>query len=162
MKLLSAKKKTLQKILSKIAVYCFICNFDMALHNMQISHSELSRTAGKVENAFNKTKNEMEDPRLSSFLRYWWAARKIRNDRQRRKHTYRLDFQALIDKNIENILSAAAEIRDCEWKSFIIENEKLFNSLDVYIKLFKNKRLLTEQELEVYLEVKRVIENTKK
>lgn len=129
---------------------------------MQISHSELSRTAGKVENAFNKTKNEMEDPRLSSFLKYWFAAKKIHNSRQRRKHSYKLDFQNLVDKNIEKILSAAAEIRDCEWKSFIIENKKLFNSLEVYITLFKNKKLLTKQELEVYLEIKKIIESNDK
>jgi len=143
----------LQKLLNKIAVKMLMDNFSRKIYESKITHLELSRKAGKHEGAFNKTMNQMEDPNLSSFLRYWFSARSILKQRNEDSSQFSLDM--LVDEKIEKILTAAADLAESDLEKFCDANHEFLIGLKVHVDLLNSKGRLRPEELGAYTEIYR-------
>jgi hypothetical protein len=59
----------LQGMLNKVLLHRFTRNLDKELQDRKISHAKLSGSTGRTGNWFNKTFNELEDMRISTFVK---------------------------------------------------------------------------------------------
>lgn len=138
----------IQKLLNRIAAVKFLDNFKKKAIELNIKSYELSRAAGKIENAFSKTYSEMEDPRLSSFLRFWHAALNIVEARGEKADE--LNFNSLIDSELKEILTILNDINEADLKEFLRRHREFFLGLYVYVQLLKNKKAAAEEEIDAY------------
>ncbi|MBO8161841.1 MAG: hypothetical protein H0Z24_09445 [Thermosipho sp. (in: Bacteria)] len=144
------KNLILQQLLSKILVKKIIDNFHNILADKNISHAELSRKAGKNEGAFNKTFNEAEDLKLSSFLRYWHAFKSLEEEKYSSSEDNAVKFEDLLDSEAHRMLNLISQLKNYDLNFISIEDIKLLQSLKYYFKQLKNKNILTEREIAVY------------
>jgi hypothetical protein len=145
----------LQKLLNKIAVKRFNDIFNEELKDRRITNIELSIKAGKLENAFNKTINEAEDPRMSTFLRYWNAVIELINEKDNESP---IDFNQLLDEKVRKILSMAGEMQEADVFHSIRKNKDFYIGLKVYVDILNKKGVLTIKEVKLYSKIMTVIE----
>lgn len=141
---------TLQKLLNKIAVKRFNDNLNEELKDRRITNIELSIKAGKLENAFNKTINEAEDPRMSTFLRYWNAIIELINDKDNESP---IEFNHLLDQKIREILSMAGEMQEADIFHSIEKNKDFYLGLKVYVDILNKRGVLTIKEAHLYSKI---------
>lgn len=152
------KNLILQQLLSKILVKKVIDNFHNILADKNISHAEISRKAGKNEGAFNKTFNEAEDLKLSSFLRYWHAFKSLEKEKHSISTNDSVKFEDLLNSETRKILNLISHLKNYDLNSITAEDIKLLQSLRYYFKLLKDKNILTECEIAVY---EKILESSK-
>ncbi|MDI3540737.1 MAG: hypothetical protein PWP66_275 [Thermosediminibacterales bacterium] len=140
------KNLILQQLLSKILVKKVIDRFHNVLIDNKISHAEISRKAGKNEGAFNKTFNEAEDLKFSSFLRYWHAFKLLENG----KHSSPVKFEDLLDSEAHNILDLLSHLKNYDLNSISAEDIKLLQNLKYYYYQLRSKNALTKCEMDIY------------
>lgn len=133
----------------------------------EIKHSNLSERAGRVRNAFNKTFNQVEDLRLSSFIRYWVTFLNLANElNEMGSVKYDVpDFNNLVDQEIQNIVGLLSELslyqdnlgdlvqllNSKEDKSVFLR--ELFNGLKVHVESMKAKKVITEEEYRIFIQL---------
>lgn len=67
----------LQGLLNKVILYRFTRNLDKELAERKISHAQLSGSTGRNSNWFNRSFNELEDMRISTFIKSITVINKI-------------------------------------------------------------------------------------
>jgi len=148
------KNLVLQKLLTKMLVKSVLNNFHNQLKREKISHAELSRKAGKLENAFNKTFNECEDPSFSSFLRYWHAFNSITEISDEKLNTKgSFQFEELIKKEDQKMLNLISQLKDYDLNSMAIEDKTFLKRLKYYFDILKLSKTLTDEEILIYEEI---------
>lgn len=148
------ERVVLQKLLNKIAVKRFMDNLNNYLFDKSITNIEVSRRAGKPENAFNKTINEAEDPRLSTFLRYYTA---VIDALDSREEPADIELINLLDEQIIKIFKLSREAQEADIKDLIISQKKLFRGLKVYVDILHQRKALTESEVNMYKNIEKLL-----
>lgn len=144
----------LQKLLAKIAIKRFIDNFAKVLNGHSITHLELSQSSGKPDNAFNKTVNEAEDPRLSTFLRYWISLEDILKTKGKE---FDVDFNQLIDGDTRKIIHILKDAHHADLNEIVKAHSQFLLGLKIYFDLLSRKNVLTTSEVEIYHHILKMI-----
>ncbi len=138
----------LQRLLYRIAVKRLMEAFDAALDRAKIARRRLSEEAGMPPNAFTSTKNEMEDPRLSTFLRYYCAAVRLLSSMGAEE----ISVDSMIrDSAAAKIIDLADEIALAGAGALSDEDSmRLFASLKQDVLLLTKKGAVSEEELAAF------------
>ncbi|GED13745.1 hypothetical protein [Aneurinibacillus migulanus] len=142
------KVKHLQKLLGKTASMIFIQKFSKYIDTNRIPILELSRTAGKPDNAFSKTRAG-EDPYLSTFLRYWFSCHLLAEKNKVKEPVPPLD--SFFDQEVQKVLSLIYEL--AENGELSKASKKSLSDLQVYINILTKNGEASMQEKEVYKEI---------
>lgn len=142
------RKETVQKLLQKILVWKFMGNMTRALKQRNLTHTELSKASGRVSSAFNKTINQVEDLRLSSFLRYWVVISELTADDGLHE---KIVFEELIDEEIRRMIAVLSDLSYEDQPSHLLISEReFFIGLRVHVEGLKKKHALGPEESETY------------
>jgi len=141
-------EKTLIKLLSKVAVKRFMDKLTAELSKLDfdINHLSISKIAGKQDNALSKTLSEGEDPRLSSFLRYWYAISTI-SKKETGQETPIL-FEKLFDPEVKRILKMISDLGNPN--PLFNEYKDTFKGWKVYVDLLAKQNAITQEEITAY------------
>lgn len=144
-----------QKLLSKVALQRFMQNFRRKLNELDVKDIEISKKSGRHQGAFNKTINEAEDLRLSSFLRYWDTALSIATE-----HEVAIDFHDLMNEEVRKILQMVKEFSPSDLGDSIpnIHSKDLID-LKVYVDLLVKQKAITQAEQTAYYQIIEELEN---
>jgi hypothetical protein len=146
-------KYFLQKLIQKIIVWKFSSNLDKELSKYDISHANISRQAGRVQTAFNKTIRQVEDIRISSFIRYWISIQDLIKVSTRYKNI-NISFESLIDEEIVKLSHFASELSDEEIDYIANLDAALLIGLKVHIQRMRLiKNVLKDEEIQIYEKV---------
>jgi hypothetical protein len=132
------EKAILQSLLTKIILYRFTRNFDKILQNQRISHAELSAATGRASNWFNRTYNELEDMRVSTFIKSMAAVNKILSQRGNDNQINPLD--SIFDQELLRIASVFLDLSLFEPQELLDSDESMtafFIGLKVYVDALK-------------------------
>lgn len=97
----------LQNLLNKVILYRFSRNLDKELQIRRISHAELSGSTGRSGNWFNRTFNELEDMRISTFIKSISAINKIISKKENVKP---VEIEVILDKELLKIASVSIDL----------------------------------------------------
>ena len=150
------KISIIQGIIDKIIGIRFMENFSKTLNKHSISHMKLSKVSGKGDGAFNKLINEKNTPYLTTFLRYWYFAKKL-SSKPFNMIEDDFQFDKLLDELIIRGLQVSADISNAELKDYILENKDFFIGLKVYFDLPNNRKTFTDEELLLYQKIYNLI-----
>lgn len=137
--------KELMRLLHRIAVKRVMESFDAALRRAGITQRRLSEEAEMPPNAFSGTISEAEDPRLSTFLRYYCAAlREMRSQGAEEK----ISIDSLIrESGAAGIIHLACQIERAGADVFSNpEAAALFVSLRQDVQMLNKKGAVSKEE----------------
>lgn len=141
----------LQSLLNKVILYRFTRNLDKVLGDRKISHAELSGNTGRSGNWFNRTFNEMEDMRVTTFLKTLSAINKIVDGNDKFRHA---EVDAVLDEELFRIASFSIDLsmNDVE---HLVQNDadirKFFLDIRFYVDSLKAlDGKLSDDELVAY------------
>lgn len=137
-------EKMAQKILHKIAISKVYSNLNLQLNKRNIKHAHVSRYAGRVDSAFNKSFKKNEDIRLSSFLRY---IANINLELQKYKEAP-LELNEICDAEVMKLLVIASELYIINLEDVIKEHHSFLQGL-TQLDILIEKDRLSKDELKV-------------
>jgi DNA-binding transcriptional regulator YhcF (GntR family) len=148
---LENEKAVLQKLLQKILIYRLTRNIDKELEDRKISHLELSENTGRNSNWFNRTYNELEDMKTSTFIKVITAINKIISDNDNFKP---VEVNSVLNEEILKMASVSIDLAMNE-VDYLLKNDhdfcEFFVGMHFYVDALKAlKNVLTEEELNVY------------
>ncbi|WP_044640741.1 hypothetical protein [Risungbinella massiliensis] len=141
----------LQELLNKVLLYRLTRNLDKELQNRKISHAELSGSTGRKNNWFNRTFNELEDMRISTFIKSLAAINKIISNTSKFSP---VEVQAVIDEEILNIASVIIDLSMNDVR-YLLNNDpdlpKFFEDIKFYVDSLRAlKNVLSLEESDAY------------
>lgn len=151
----------IQKMIQKAAIYQLMTNFDEKLKSeeVQLTHRDLSDGTGRAETWFNNSFRNVEDLRISSFLRLLAVA----NESHKYKTETEIDgafLSAIFTSKVFQIASAingVAMENDAHLPDFIQSEEKLFQDLVGYWGILSANNKLNEAEEEAFKEIRTIL-----
>ncbi|MFI8712838.1 hypothetical protein [Brevibacillus brevis] len=141
----------LQGVLNKILLYRFTRNLDKELQDRKISHAELSGTTGRSGNWFNRTFNELEDMRVSTFVKSLSAINKIISGNDKFKP---VEVHSVIDDELFRLASVSIDL-SMNGVEYLLENDPeirmFFLDIKFYVDALKALNdVLSEEEIQAY------------
>jgi len=135
----------LQSLFTKILSYRITRNIDKELKDKNINHLQLSEASGRFGNWFNRTYNQVEDMRLSTFLRAYVAVSRIPNMDP-------LPLDSIFTEEVLKIASLKIDFYDNNPEDLIKENKlSLFLlGLKVYVDALEKLNIVTTEEVDAY------------
>lgn len=150
---LTNDNKLLQELLNKIMLYRFTRNIDRELENRKISHAALSRSIGRSGNWFNRSFNELEDMRISTFIKLIVSLPKISSH----KNDF-IQINSILDKELFEIASVLIDLKDNNLEHLLHPDANMTNFfLKIKVYLDSIKKTVSQEELDAYNRVLRQI-----
>lgn len=151
----------IQKMIKKAVIYQLMTNFDVKLktQEIQLTHRDLSIETGRAEAWFNNSYNNIEDLRISSFLRILAVA----NESYKERTGTEIDGAFLHAIFTSKVLETASAINglaienDAYLLDFIQSEEKLFQNLVGYWGILSSKGKLDAAEEEALGEIRTIL-----
>lgn len=146
-------REVLQKLLEKIIAKKIIDNFNDFLYKKDIKKIELSSKAGKGDNAFSKTLNEMKTPKLTTILRFISALNELlieKNFKKEKNKNYLMTVDSLLDEEIIGMLKITNDIADADMNVFLIEHRTVLKGCVIYLEILNKKNNLNCEEEKIY------------
>jgi hypothetical protein len=144
----------LQGLLNKVILYRFTRNFDKILQDRKISHAELSESTGRKGNWFNRTFNELEDMRISTFIKSVAAVTKILNERGQSEP---IDITSIINEELIEIATVSIDLTIIDIEDLLSPDSGLtdfFLKLKVYVDSMKALNdIVSQEEADAYARV---------
>lgn len=144
----------LQGLLNKVILYRFTRNLDKILQDHKISHAELSENTGRKGNWFNRTFNELEDMRISTFIKSVAAVSKILNE-QRRSNP--IDITSIITEELFEIANVSIDLTIVDIEDLLHPDSGLadfFLKLKVYVDSMKAlNNIVSQEEVDAYTRI---------
>ncbi|WP_107937313.1 hypothetical protein [Ureibacillus chungkukjangi] len=153
-------------MVKKALMYQFMANIDTKIKGKEIllTHRDLSIETGRAEAWFNNSFNNLEDLRISSFLRILAVA----NERHKANTEAEIDGEFLINIFTSKILETANGINilaienEAHLGAFIQSEEKLFQDLIGYWGILSSKGKLNDAEEQVLKEMREILNSYNK
>lgn len=141
----------LQGLLNKVFLYRFTRTLDKELQDRKISHAELSGATGRSGNWFNRTFNELEDMRISTFVKSLSAINKIINGNDKFKP---VEVHSVIDDELFKLASVSIDL-SMNGVEHLLKNDPEIRMFFVDIKFYVDalkalKDVLSEEEIQAY------------
>lgn len=141
----------LQGLLNKVILYRFTRNLDKELENRKISHAELSGSTGRIGNWFNRTFNELEDMRISTFIKSISAINKIISENDKFKP---VEVHSVLDEELFKVASVSIDL-SLNGVEHLLQNDtdvrRFFLEIRFYVDALKAlDGKLTEDENDAY------------
>jgi transcriptional regulator with XRE-family HTH domain len=154
--------QALRLLFNKIILYRFTRNLDRELKSRKITHSELSEATGRAKNWFNRVFNELEDIRISTFIRLYAAMSKLAEEKRHFQATP-LTFDTLFDEDVLRLASLSLDLRTDDIEELIKIDTTLADfimGLRFYVEILKGMRnVVSVQETEAFENLARRIES---
>lgn len=124
----------LQGLLNKVFLYRFTRNLDKELVSRKISHATLSGSTGRSGNWFNRTFNELEDMRISTFVKSISAINHIIREHGNDRYTP-VEVHTVLDEELFKIATISIDLsmNDIE---YLLVNEPEIREFLVGIKVY--------------------------
>ncbi|GED59947.1 hypothetical protein ABER61_00515 [Brevibacillus formosus] len=127
----------LQGLLNKVILYRFTRNLDKELEDRKISHAELSGSTGRSGNWFNRTFNELEDMRISTFIKSISAINKIISGNYKFKP---VEVHKVLDEEMFKVASVSIDL-SMNGVEYLLQNDadmcKFFLEIRFYVDALK-------------------------
>lgn len=141
----------LQGLLNKVLLYRITRNLDKELQDRRISHAELSGSTGRSGNWFNRTFNELEDMRISTFIKSLTAINKIISGNSNFKP---VEVQSVLDIQLFKIASVSIDL-SMNGIEHLLNNDpaipKFFADIKFYVDAIKAlNNTISDEELQAY------------
>lgn len=151
----------IQKMVKKAVIYQLMTNFDLKLKakEIQLTHRDLSIETGRAEAWYNNSFNNIEDLRVSSFLRILAVA----NERYKENTETEIDGAFLHAIFTSKLLLTASAINhlaienDTHLLNYIQSEEMLFQDLVGYWGILNSKSKLDAEEEEALREIRIIL-----
>ncbi|USG67345.1 hypothetical protein NDK47_08765 [Brevibacillus ruminantium] len=142
----------LQGLLSKVLLYRFTRNLDKELNERKISHSQLSGSTGRSGNWFNRTFNELEDMRISTFIKSISAINKIISGNEKFKP---VEVRAVLDEELFKVASVSIDLSINNDVGHLLQNDpdirKFFVDIKFYVDALKTLHdVISDEEIQAY------------
>lgn len=147
-------------------MYQLMANLDAKIKgkDIQLTHRDLSIETGRAEAWFNNSFNNLEDLRISSFLRILAVA----NERYKTNTEAEIDgdflnniFTSKVLETANGINSLAIE-NEAHLVDFIQSEDKLFQDLIGYWGILNSKGKLTDTEVRVLKDIREILNSCNK
>lgn len=151
----------IQKMMKKAVIYQLMTSFDTKLKSeeVQLTHRDLSEATGRAETWFNNSFRNVEDLRISSFLRILAVV----NENHKEKIGSEIDGAFLSVIFNSKVLQAASAINglamenDDHLLEFVQEEEKLFQDMVAYWGILNSNNKLDEAEEEALKDIRAIL-----
>lgn len=151
----------IRKMMKKAMIYQLMTSFDTKLKSkeVQLTHRDLSEATGRAETWFNNSFRNVEDLRISSFLRILAVV----NENCKEKIGTEIDGAFLSVIFNSKVLQAASAINgltmenDDHLLEFVQEEEKLFQDMIAYWGILSSNKKLDEAEEEALKDIRAIL-----
>lgn len=150
----------IQKMIKKATIYQLMTNFDEKLKSeeVQLTHRDLSDGTGRAETWFNNSFRNVEDLRISSFLRILAVVNESHIDKVQTE----IDGAFLSDIFTSKVLGIASMINEVAMENdaahldfeFVQSKEKIFQDLITYWGILSANNKLDTSEKEALQEIR--------
>ncbi|MEQ6378240.1 hypothetical protein RZN22_17130 [Bacillaceae bacterium S4-13-58] len=148
-----SEKELLIKLLHKVLLYRITRNIDKELNVRKISHSEISGSTGRNSNWFNRSFNELEDMKITTFVKILAAVNK-NVDATTNSNFQPVSIESVLDKETLRIASYTIDvsINDLD---YLITNSTNFREFLIEIRFYvvslkALNNVLSSDELDAY------------
>jgi len=143
----------LLSLLKKILLYRLTRNIDKELQNRKISHAKLSAISGRGGNWFNRAFNELEDMRVTTFIRTITAINKKTSGRDNNP----VDVNHILDEELFKISSVFIDLAT-NGAEYLLNNDpeirQFFRDIKFYVDALKAlDSVLSAEELQSYEQI---------
>lgn len=150
------EQQALKRLLRKLMIHRLTRNLDRAMRANKISHTELSEAVGRTKNWFNRVFNELEDIRVSTFLRVYVALLKLVETRPYSTKEL-IKFEDIFDGDVLRLAALSNDLQTDNIQALLKVDSELVEfllGLRGYVENVRSlRRLLEEDEIHSFLNV---------
>jgi hypothetical protein len=143
-------KELLQELLNKIMLYRITRNLNNEMRTRKIRHYQISEATGRNGNWFNRTFNDLEDMRLTTFIKLIASVPKIATENNTKDP---VPVTLILTEEVMEIASLLLDLNDVEISDLLDPDagkRKLFKELKPYVDLLENANKASKEETEAY------------
>ncbi|WIM41140.1 hypothetical protein PO903_09810 [Paenibacillus sp. PK4536] len=157
--LFKGDKELLESLMKKILIYRFTRNIDKILHDNKISHHEISMNSGRNNNWFNRTFNDLEDMRISSFLKMLSAMNKLSGNTKNQLKPFNLED--ILGNDVLDISSILNDLNSDDLDHLLQHDKELaesLNNLKFYFDTIQGfDSIVSKEEIDAYDRIIKII-----
>jgi hypothetical protein len=143
-------KELLQELLNKIMLYRITRNLNNELQTRNIKHYKISEATGRSGNWFNRTFNDLEDMRLTTFIKLVASVPKVVTENNTKEP---VPVTSIMTEEVMEIASLLLDLNDIEISDLLDPDagkREFFKELKPYVDLLENANKASKEETEAY------------